>query len=132
MKLLSVLLFLLLLMMISNSMLAAVLPENQSSSISETSLDKKDKGISEELTLIDPGSLGNDENKGVKISSLWLIRRGCGCWKTTGRCMSYGSYQCYFVGGPSIVQYVGGNNWIQIGRCPSSCKSWGNDQPYCS
>ena len=61
------------------------------------------------------------------------VRRGCDCRTTTGRCVDTGKYQCYFQSsGASIVQCVGGNRWVTIGKCPSSCRSWGNDQPYCS
>lgn len=86
-----------------------------------------ENGISEQIQLIDPSSLGSNPNQGPP-----RLRRACDCWTTTGRCMPYGSYQCYFSGGASIVQCVGGNKWVEIGKCPSSCKSYGNDQPYCT
>jgi hypothetical protein len=59
-------------------------------------------------------------------------RRACDCTTTTGRCVPYGNYQCYFANGASIVQCVGGNRWVTIGQCPSSCRSFSNDQPYCT
>ncbi|CAF0822497.1 unnamed protein product [Adineta ricciae] len=77
----------------------------------------------EELNIIDPATLDAPDR----------VRRGCDCRTTTGRCVDTGKYQCYFrSSGASIVQCVGGNRWVTIGNCPSSCRSWGNDQPYCS
>ncbi|UJR08443.1 hypothetical protein I4U23_012713 [Adineta vaga] len=75
-----------------------------------------------ELNIIDPATLDEPIRN----------RRQCDCTTTTGRCVPRGKYECYFVNGASIVQCVGGNQWITIGKCPSSCRSWGNDQPYCS
>ena len=61
---------------------------------------------------------------------LTRIVRDCVCKTTTGRCVSQGNYQCYFVNGASIVQCVHGV-WKLVSKCDGTCKTLHNDRPYC-
>jgi len=78
-------------------------------------------------TLASNGTLVPNKN-GQVINRL---RRDCACTTTTGRCMPYGSYQCWFQNGASVVQCVHGGKWTLLAKCDGTCQSLGNDRPYC-
>ncbi|CAF1524916.1 unnamed protein product [Adineta ricciae] len=73
--------------------------------------------------VINKGSTSNESHA--------RLRRSCDCWTSTGRCVSYGDYQCWFQGGAWVVQCLGDGHWEKIRRCRSGCKRTHSDRALC-
>ncbi|UJR18589.1 hypothetical protein I4U23_005496 [Adineta vaga] len=96
----------------------------------------KDESLGFDETVIQYESTDEDENTNEdSVDKHQRLRRAsCDdsrCWSSTGRCVSWGFYECH---GSSIRQCVANYEWRTIGNCPSTCRYFGrgiNRHPYC-